>query len=80
MGRFVRGAFGCQTLHIVDPGPSLPRTDPPVVVTIRTRVTRAEYLELQRMADEDCSSISQVVRRMVRRQIGRRTMADVLTA
>lgn len=80
MGRSATNETGWLTLHIVDAVP-LARTDPPVPVTIRTRVTREEYAELQRMADEDCSSVSQVVRRMVRRQIARRPTADVpLTA
>lgn len=80
MGRSATAVTGWLTLHIVDPG-TLPRTDPPVLVTIRTRVTPEEYRALQRMASEDCSSVSQVVRRMVRRQLGLRTPADVpLTA
>lgn len=64
---------------MVDPVP-LARTDPPVLVTVRTRVTRDELRVLQRMAEEDCSSVSQVVRRILRQQIARTTARVPLTA
>lgn len=40
-----------------------------VTVTIRTRVTAAQYAELRQLAEEDASTVSHVVRRMVARQL-----------
>jgi len=54
-----------------DPNVSSPSRPPTVSITIRTRVTAQEYELLRQLAEEDCSNIALLVRRMVRRGLGR---------
>jgi hypothetical protein len=59
-----------RSVGSLSPGPPERRSPhPKVMITIRTRVTEEQFQQLRRLAAADYSNVSQVVRRMVCREL-----------